>query len=189
MRATCWLRVVTTRTFRVVQRLGYGTMQLTGPGVWGPPTDPAGAVAVLRRAAELGVELFDTADSYRPYVAEDLLRIGAGLRLAGEAPVGPLRDVARHVEQSQLVGEEPPAGMRPEPRIGDVPLVFPQELGHAAEVAARDAAGAAGISIAADRRRLSMSASAPRGRSKGAERMGVRACSGGACVKRTAASP
>ena len=40
-----------------VTRLGYGTMQLTGPGVWGPPADPAGAVAVLRRAAELGVDL------------------------------------------------------------------------------------------------------------------------------------
>ena len=59
---------------RPVHRLGYGTMQLTGPGVWGPPGDPAGAVAVLRRAAELGVELFDTADSYGPYVAEELLR-------------------------------------------------------------------------------------------------------------------
>ena len=59
---------------RPVHRLGYGTMQLPGPGVWGPPGDPAGAVAVLRRAAELGVELFDTADSYGPYVAEELLR-------------------------------------------------------------------------------------------------------------------
>ncbi len=59
---------------RQVNRLGFGTMQLTGPGVWGPPADPAGAVAVLRRAAELGVDLFDTADSYGPYVAEELLR-------------------------------------------------------------------------------------------------------------------
>ena len=49
-------------------------MQLTGPGVWGPPADPAGAVAVLRRAAELGVDLFDTADSYGPEVAENLVR-------------------------------------------------------------------------------------------------------------------
>ncbi|MGE3286451.1 MAG: aldo/keto reductase [Pseudonocardia sp.] len=57
-----------------VHRLGFGTMQLTGPGVWGPPADPATAVAVLRRAAELGVELFDTADSYGPAVAEELLR-------------------------------------------------------------------------------------------------------------------
>lgn len=59
---------------RAVTRLGFGTMQLTGPGVWGPPADPGAAVAVLRRAAELGVELFDTADSYGPEVAEDLLR-------------------------------------------------------------------------------------------------------------------
>ena len=57
-----------------VNRLGYGTMQLPGPGVWGPSADPDTAVAVLRRAAELGVELFDTADSYGPEVAEDLLR-------------------------------------------------------------------------------------------------------------------
>ena len=55
-------------------RLGFGTMQLTGPGVWGPPGDPDGAVAVLRRAAELGTVLFDTADSYGPEVAEELLR-------------------------------------------------------------------------------------------------------------------
>ncbi|GAA2208863.1 aldo/keto reductase [Nonomuraea monospora] len=57
-----------------VNRLGYGTMQLTGPGVWGPPADPDEAVRVLRRAAELGVTLFDTADSYGPAVAEPLLR-------------------------------------------------------------------------------------------------------------------
>ncbi|MBC8090741.1 MAG: aldo/keto reductase [Pseudonocardia sp.] len=57
-----------------VHRLGFGTMQLTGPGVWGPPADPDSAVAVLRRAAELGTELFDTADSYGPEVAENLLR-------------------------------------------------------------------------------------------------------------------
>jgi pyridoxine 4-dehydrogenase len=57
-----------------VNRLGYGTMQLPGPGVWGPAADPDSAVAVLRRAAELGVQLFDTADSYGPEVAEELLR-------------------------------------------------------------------------------------------------------------------
>ena len=56
-----------------VNRLGYGTMQLTGPGVWGEPRDPDAAVAVLRRAVELGVNFFDTADSYGPYVAEPLL--------------------------------------------------------------------------------------------------------------------
>ncbi|TQM16092.1 aldo/keto reductase [Pseudonocardia kunmingensis] len=57
-----------------VHRLGFGTMQLTGPGVWGPPADPAAAVALLRRAADLGVDLFDTADSYGPEVAEELVR-------------------------------------------------------------------------------------------------------------------
>jgi pyridoxine 4-dehydrogenase len=57
-----------------VVRLGYGTMQLPGEGVWGPPRDHDAAVAVLRRAVEIGVTFFDTADSYGPEVAEDLLR-------------------------------------------------------------------------------------------------------------------
>jgi pyridoxine 4-dehydrogenase len=57
-----------------VTRLGYGAMQITGEGVWGPPTDHDGAVAVLRRAVELGVDLIDTADSYGPFVSEDLIR-------------------------------------------------------------------------------------------------------------------
>jgi len=56
-----------------VHRLGYGTMQLTGPGVWGDPRDPDEAVRVLRRAVELGVTFIDTADSYGPYVAEPLI--------------------------------------------------------------------------------------------------------------------
>ncbi|MET0930347.1 MAG: aldo/keto reductase [Aeromicrobium sp.] len=57
-----------------VVRLGYGTMQLPGEGVWGPPRDRDAAIAVLRRTVELGVTFFDTADSYGPEVAEDLLR-------------------------------------------------------------------------------------------------------------------
>jgi pyridoxine 4-dehydrogenase len=57
-----------------VQRLGYGTMQLTGPGVWGDPRDPDEAVRVLRRAVDAGVNLIDTADSYGPAVAEELIR-------------------------------------------------------------------------------------------------------------------
>ena len=66
-------------TFRLgadlpVVRLGYGTMQLPGEGVWGPPRDRDAAIAVLRRAVEIGVTFFDTADSYGPEVAEDLLR-------------------------------------------------------------------------------------------------------------------
>src|ERR1700761_5183647 len=57
-----------------VTRLGYGAMQLTGPGVWGDPRDPDEAVRVLRRAVELGVDFIDTADSYGPVVAEQLIR-------------------------------------------------------------------------------------------------------------------
>src|SRR5436305_13321400 len=56
-----------------VHRLGYGAMQLTGPGVWGYPADPAEAVRVLRRAVELGVNFIDTADSYGPTVSEELI--------------------------------------------------------------------------------------------------------------------
>jgi aryl-alcohol dehydrogenase-like predicted oxidoreductase len=57
-----------------VARLGYGAMQITGPGVWGEPRDRAEAIRVLRRAVELGVTLIDTADSYGPYVSENLIR-------------------------------------------------------------------------------------------------------------------
>ena len=56
-----------------ITRLGYGTMQLTGQGVWGWPADPDEAVRVLRRAVELGVNFIDTADSYGPAVAEPLI--------------------------------------------------------------------------------------------------------------------
>jgi pyridoxine 4-dehydrogenase len=56
-----------------VHRLGFGAMQLTGPGVWGEPADPAEAVAVLRRTVELGIDLIDTADSYGPEVTERLI--------------------------------------------------------------------------------------------------------------------
>ncbi|MFD8981153.1 aldo/keto reductase [Streptomyces sp. NPDC059564] len=57
-----------------VNRLGYGAMQLTGPGVWGEPRDPDEAVRVLRRAVELGVTFIDTADAYGPFVNERLIR-------------------------------------------------------------------------------------------------------------------
>ncbi len=56
-----------------VNRLGYGAMRVTGPGIWGPPADKAAALATLRRAVELGVNLIDTADSYGPYVSEELI--------------------------------------------------------------------------------------------------------------------
>ncbi len=57
-----------------VNRLGYGAMQITGEGVWGAPKDPAEAVRVLQKAVEMGVNLIDTANSYGPYVSEELIR-------------------------------------------------------------------------------------------------------------------
>ena len=57
-----------------VHRLGYGAMQLPGPGVWGEPADRAAAVRVVQAAVEQGVDFIDTADSYGPEVSEDLIR-------------------------------------------------------------------------------------------------------------------
>ncbi|HKW31500.1 MAG TPA: aldo/keto reductase [Candidatus Acidoferrum sp.] len=56
-----------------VHRLGFGAMRLTGEGIWGPPKNRTEAIAVLRRAAELGVNFIDTADSYGPNVSEELI--------------------------------------------------------------------------------------------------------------------
>ena len=56
-----------------VNRLGYGAMRITGPGVWGPPVDKTSALATLRRAIDLDVNLIDTADSYGPAVSEELI--------------------------------------------------------------------------------------------------------------------
>jgi pyridoxine 4-dehydrogenase len=56
-----------------VQRLGFGAMRLTGEGIWGPPKDRKAALAVLRRAVELDINFFDTADSYGPNVSEELI--------------------------------------------------------------------------------------------------------------------
>ena len=86
---------VRSGTFRIggdlpVHRLGYGAMQITGPGVWGEPADRTEAIAVLRRTVELGINLIDTADSYGPYVSENLIREAlhpypAGLVIATKA--------------------------------------------------------------------------------------------------------
>ena len=57
-----------------VRRLGFGAMRITGAGIWGDPPDHEVAIKVLRRAVELGVDFIDTADSYGPYVSEDLIR-------------------------------------------------------------------------------------------------------------------
>src|SRR6201998_719109 len=56
-----------------VRRLGFAAMRITGDGIWGPPENPDSALRVLRRAVELGVNFIDTADSYGPYVSEELI--------------------------------------------------------------------------------------------------------------------
>src|SRR5690348_9429261 len=78
-----------------VRRIGFGAMQLAGPGVFGPPRDPNGARAVLRRAVELGVDHIDTSQYYGPDVVNDLIRetlypYPAGLRIVTK--VGGRRD-------------------------------------------------------------------------------------------------
>jgi aryl-alcohol dehydrogenase-like predicted oxidoreductase len=70
------MTVPATFTFRhgaTVSRIGFGAMRITGRGVWGPPTDENEAIAVLRRAVDLGVNFIDTADSYGPDVSETLI--------------------------------------------------------------------------------------------------------------------
>ena len=62
-----------TYAAQTVQRLGFGAMRITGEGVWGYPADREGALSVLRRAVELGVDFIDTADSYGPHVSEELI--------------------------------------------------------------------------------------------------------------------
>ncbi len=57
-----------------VNRLGFGAMRITGKGIWGEPADPKGARETLRRVPELGINFIDTADSYGPFVSEDLIR-------------------------------------------------------------------------------------------------------------------
>jgi pyridoxine 4-dehydrogenase len=67
-----------SKTFNIggdltVDRLGYGAMRITGKGIWGPPKDHEESIRVLKRAVELGVNFIDTADSYGPYVSEELI--------------------------------------------------------------------------------------------------------------------
>src|SRR5271156_2980345 len=61
-------------TSLTVQRIGYGAMQLAGPGVWGPPKDPDGAVAVLGGAVAAGVNHIDTSDYYGPHITNQIIR-------------------------------------------------------------------------------------------------------------------
>jgi len=58
---------------RIVRRMGYGAMRITGKGIWGPPKDRDEAIRVLKRAVELGVNFIDTADSYGPHISEELI--------------------------------------------------------------------------------------------------------------------
>lgn len=69
--ASAWIVELGGELF--VRRLGFGAMRLTGEGIWGPPKDRKAALAVLRRAVELGVNFIDTADSYGPNVSEELI--------------------------------------------------------------------------------------------------------------------
>src|SRR5258708_27862582 len=61
-------------TSLTVHRLGYGAMQLAGPGVWGPPRDPDAAVAVLRAAVAAGVNHIDTSDFYGPHITNQIIK-------------------------------------------------------------------------------------------------------------------
>ncbi|HEX4162313.1 MAG TPA: aldo/keto reductase, partial [Acidimicrobiales bacterium] len=65
---------VTLLAGRPVRRMGFGAMQLPGPGVFGPPKDRAGAISILRRVVEAGVNHIDTAQFYGPDVANELIR-------------------------------------------------------------------------------------------------------------------
>jgi aryl-alcohol dehydrogenase-like predicted oxidoreductase len=77
----------TTFTYanQTINRLGYGAMRITGPGIWDYPADREECLAVLKRAVELGVNFMDTADSYGPYVSEEL--IGEALHPYGEVKI------------------------------------------------------------------------------------------------------
>jgi len=66
-------KTVTLGSELTVNRMGYGAMRITGKGIWGPPKDEDEAIRVLKRALELGVNFIDTADSYGPFVSEELI--------------------------------------------------------------------------------------------------------------------
>src|SRR6266700_7418321 len=91
-----------------VSRIGFGAMQLPGPGVFGPPRDRSEAIGVLRRATELGVDHIDTAQFYGPDVANELIRAALypypeGLALVSK--VGARRDASGRVLRYDLLGQ------------------------------------------------------------------------------------
>ena len=92
-----------------VQRIGYGAMQLAGPGVWGPPGDPDGAVTVLREAVAAGVNHIDTADYYGPHITNQIIR------------------QALHPYPSELVIVTKLGGRRPADKSWQ-PAISPQDL-------------------------------------------------------------
>src|SRR5271170_4914914 len=92
-----------------VQRIGYGAMQLAGPGVWGPPKDPDAAIAVLREAVAAGVNHIDTSDYYGPHVTNQIIR------------------EALHPYPSELVIVTKLGARRPPDRSWQ-PAISPQEL-------------------------------------------------------------
>lgn len=96
-------------TSLTVQRIGYGAMQLAGPGVWGPPKDPEGAVALLREAVATGVNHIDTADFYGPHITNQIIRKALHPYPAGLVIV------------TKLGGRRPPDGSWQ-------PAISPQEL-------------------------------------------------------------
>jgi aryl-alcohol dehydrogenase-like predicted oxidoreductase len=102
------MKTTTSLGGRPINRMGFGAMQLAGPGVFGPPRDPPGARAVLRRAVELGVDHIDTSQYYGPDVVNDLIREALypypeDLRLATK--VGWRRDGAGRVLPAQTPDE------------------------------------------------------------------------------------
>ena len=110
------------RSYRVgdldLNRIGYGAMQLAGPGVFGPPRDRAAAIEVLRTAVELGVNHIDTADAYGPYITNEIIRealfpYGDHVHIVTKVGVGPRR--AGRLAARQLAGVAARAGARQSP--------------------------------------------------------------------------
>src|SRR6195952_4456069 len=102
---------------RSVHRIGYGAMQLSGPHIMGPPADRDAAIAVLRRAVELGVDHIDTSDYYGPHVTNEIIRealhpypehltivtkVGARRTPDGEGPEALTADELRSAVQDNL---------------------------------------------------------------------------------------
>jgi len=99
-----------------VSRIGFGAMQLPGPGVFGPPRDRGQAIAVLRRATELGVDYIDTAQFYGPDVANELIRAAlhpypVGLALVSK--VGARRDLSGRVLRFDSPAQLTPSAILP----------------------------------------------------------------------------